>query len=62
MRANGWYYHNMVWYCLENNIIKLDNIKYVIKSSLSLPKRYYNNSLITVIRTLKIIVNLQLIQ
>ena len=42
LRANGWYYHNMIWYCLENNIIKLDNIKYVIKSSLSLPRNYYN--------------------
>ena len=42
LRANGWYYHNMVSYCLENNIIQLDNIKYVIKSSLSLKKDYYN--------------------
>ncbi len=42
MRCNVWYYHNMVCYCLENDIIKLDNIKYVIKSSLSLPKHYYN--------------------
>ncbi len=32
----------MIWYCLEKNMIKLDNIKYVIKSSLSLPKHYYN--------------------
>jgi len=42
MRSNGWYYHNMICYCIENDIIKLDNIKYVIKSSLSLPKNYYN--------------------
>ena len=35
MRCNGWYYHNMVCYCLDNDIIKLDNIKYVIKSSLT---------------------------
>jgi len=42
MRCNGWYYHNMVCYCLDNDIIKLDNIKYVIKSSLTLPKNYYN--------------------
>ncbi len=42
MRCNGWYYHNMIWYCLENNIIKLDNIKYLIKSSLSLLRNYYN--------------------
>jgi hypothetical protein len=32
----------MIWYCLENIIIKLDNIKYVIKSSLSLPKNCDN--------------------
>ena len=42
MRCNGWYYHNMICYCLENDIIKLENIKYVIKSSLSLPRDYYN--------------------
>ena len=42
LRGNGWYYHNMIIYCLENEIIKLDNIKYVVKSSLSLPKSYYN--------------------
>jgi hypothetical protein len=43
LRGNGWYYHNMIMYCLENSIIKLENIKYVAKSSLSLPKMYYNN-------------------
>ncbi len=42
MRCKGWYYHNMICYCLENDIIKLDNIKYVIKSSLTLQKNYYN--------------------
>ncbi len=42
LRGNGWYYHNMICYCLENNIIKLDNIKYVIKSSLTIKKNYYN--------------------
>jgi hypothetical protein len=26
LRANGWYHHNMVCYCIENDIIKLDNI------------------------------------
>jgi hypothetical protein len=45
LRANGWYHHNMICYCIENNIIKLDYIKYVIKSSLSLPKNYYNKSI-----------------
>jgi primosomal protein N' len=42
LRGNSWVYHNMVCYCLENNIIKLDNIKYVIKSSLTIKKNYYN--------------------
>ena len=42
LRANGWYHHNMICYCIENDIIEFDNIKYVIKSSLSLPKNYYN--------------------
>ena len=42
LRGNGWYYHNMICYCLENNIIKLDNIKYIIKSSLTIKKNYYN--------------------
>ncbi len=57
MRCNGWYYHNMVCYCLETDIVKLDNIKYVIKSSLSLKKTIIINSLIIVIQILKIIVN-----
>jgi 5-methylcytosine-specific restriction endonuclease McrA len=42
LHANGWYYHNMICYCIENNIIKLDNIKYVIKSSLTLKHDYFN--------------------
>ena len=52
LRGNGFYYHNMIWYCLENNIIKLDNIKYVIKSSLSLPRNYYNKFIDYVYNTL----------
>ena len=32
----------MLCYCIENDIIKLDNIKYVIKSPLSLKKDYCN--------------------
>jgi hypothetical protein len=36
--GNGWYYHNMICYCLENNIIKLNNIK----SLLSLQNNFYN--------------------
>ncbi len=42
LRANGWYYHNMVKYSLDNNIITHDNIKYEIISSLSIPSNYYN--------------------
>ena len=42
LRCNGWYYHNMVVYCLQNDIIKLENIKFVIKSSLTLKKDHYN--------------------
>ncbi len=32
----------MICYCLEKNIITLDNIKFVIKSTLTLKKDYYN--------------------
>jgi hypothetical protein len=42
LRGNGWVYHNMVIYCIQNKIIKLDNIKYVIKSSLTLKHNYFN--------------------
>ena len=30
LRGNGWYYHNMICYCIENHIIKVVNTKYVI--------------------------------
>ncbi len=42
VRGNEWYYHDMICYCLDMDIIKLEDIKYVIKSSSLLPKRYYN--------------------
>ena len=42
MRGNGWYYHNMIEYCLDNKIITHDNIKYEIISSLTIPANYYN--------------------
>jgi hypothetical protein len=42
LRGNGWYYHNMICYSLENNIIKSNNIKYVIEFSLSQPNNHYN--------------------
>ena len=40
LHANGWYYHNMIKYCLDNNIITHDNIKYEIISSLTIPSNY----------------------
>ena len=42
LRGNGWYYYPMVDYCLQQNIIKSDQIKYVVLSSLSIPYDYYN--------------------
>ncbi len=42
LRGNRWYYHNMICYCIKKNIIKLDNIEYVIKSSLTIDKDSYN--------------------
>ena len=42
VRGNEWYYHDMICYCLDMDIIKLEDIKYAIKSPLLLPKRYYN--------------------
>ena len=42
LRGNGWYYYPMVDYCLKNNIINSDSIKYCVISSLSIPHDYYN--------------------
>ena len=42
MRGNGWYYNNMIEYALTEKLITTDDIKYVIKSSLSIPSNYYN--------------------
>jgi len=36
MRGNGWYYEPMINYCLTNNLITSNNIKYVVLSSLSI--------------------------
>ncbi len=58
----GWYYHHMICYYVQNDIITLDNIKFVVKSSLSLPKNYKINSLIIVIKISKIIEKLLIIQ
>ena len=42
MRGNGEYSLPMIEYCLKNNLIKYDDIKYSIESILSIPKPYYN--------------------
>jgi hypothetical protein len=42
LRGNGFYYHNMIKYCLDNDIITHDNIKYEVISSLTIPSNYYN--------------------
>jgi len=43
LRGNGWYYEPMIKYCLEQNIIKSDNIKYVVKASLCIDAKHYNS-------------------
>ena len=42
LRGNGWYSLPMVNYCLENNIITLENIKYCVQCLVSIPANYYN--------------------
>jgi 5-methylcytosine-specific restriction enzyme A len=41
-RGNGWYYHNTVQYLLDKKLICLENIKYVVYASLTVPRDYYN--------------------
>ena len=43
LRSNGWYYYPMVEYCLENNIISHDNIKYTVQAQLTVKSDYYNH-------------------
>ena len=43
MRCNGWYSQPMVEYCLTNNLITHENIKYVLESSLNVPMNYFND-------------------
>ena len=43
LRGNGWYYYPTIKYCLENNLIKHTDIKYVIQSSLTLKHNHYNS-------------------
>ena len=42
MRGNGWYYEPTVKYCLENELILQDQIKYVKYATSSLPEDYFN--------------------
>jgi Zn finger protein HypA/HybF involved in hydrogenase expression len=42
LRGNGWYYYPMVDYCLTNNIIKEENIKYTVQASVPIPANYFN--------------------
>jgi hypothetical protein len=42
LHTNGWYDHNMVQFCLDENIITRDDIKFLIKLSLNVDKKYFN--------------------
>jgi len=42
LRGNGLYRKHLVDYCLENNLIKEEQIKYYIKSSLTIAHDYFN--------------------
>ena len=41
LHNNGQCYKPMVEYCLENNIITLENIKYVVRAHLTVQSDYY---------------------
>jgi hypothetical protein len=43
LRGNGWYREHLTKYCLEKNIIKLSDIKFVIYSSCSIKPDYFND-------------------
>ena len=42
LRGNGWYLLPTVEFCLKRKLIQESDIKYFIKSSLSIPKNYFN--------------------
>ena len=42
IRGNGWYSHVMTTYLIENKLITKQSIKYVMYSSLTVPKDYVN--------------------
>ncbi len=43
IRWNGWYSHAMINYLLDNILITIDNIQYVVCSSLNVHKHYFNS-------------------
>ena len=43
LRGNGWYSENMINHCLKHNIIVLEDIKYQIIPSLTLPSGYFKD-------------------
>ena len=43
MHGNGWYQYPMIDFCLSNNIITSDNIKYCCIASCTIPHDYFNN-------------------
>jgi hypothetical protein len=67
LRGNGWYYHSLTSYCLDNSIISRNNIKYVVYASSTLKHNYYNgfieycNKIVNKIFT-KIIIHIRIIQ
>ena len=52
LRGSGWYSQPMIEYCLEHCIIKESDIKYVIYSTSTLKKDYFNTFIDKLIETL----------
>ena len=42
LRGNGWYSLPMIEYCLKNDIITMENIKYCVQCLVTIPCDYYN--------------------
>jgi hypothetical protein len=43
LHGNGWYSYPLMKFCLDENIIKYDNIKFVLEPSLELNHDYFNS-------------------
>uniref|UniRef100_A0A6C0EDG0 HNH nuclease domain-containing protein n=1 Tax=viral metagenome TaxID=1070528 RepID=A0A6C0EDG0_9ZZZZ len=52
LRGNGWYSHNMIKYCLENNIINKNNILFKLIPSITLKHNYFKNFINDVVEKL----------